>query len=112
MTIFTDDERSGSMSVATHLSQVRPSHLLVTSELQYLLDRPHAQARHSEKSLSAGTVDIDGEEFSVFGSPSGFWVQVQTEARSGHGGQFSGLEAVESQEPVSLIEPMLSNEGW
>ena len=112
MAILANDERSGSMSVATHLSQVRPSHVLVSSKLKYLLHRPHTQARHSEKSLSAGSVDIDGEKFSVLGRPSCLRVQVQAKARSSDGSQFGSLKTVESQQPISLIKPVLSNEGW
>ena len=52
-----------------------------------------------------------GEELGVGASPGGLGVFGEGEVGVGVGGELGGLEAVEADEPVGLVEAVLADEG-
>ncbi len=80
-------------------------------ELRILADRLGAEARHPQQVLAVGRVDVDGEPVAVGQGPGGLGVDREVEHAADVGaGDLLHPEAVEAQQPVGLVEPVLAHQ--
>ena len=94
-------------SQAQQIGQPQPG---VAPGAQDAVHIAHAESGHAQQDFARGLVDVGRESRSVAERPRKLGVELQVEIWRSLGGDFVHLEAVEAQQPVRLIKPMLAHE--
>ena len=71
-----------------------------------------AEPRHAQEILAAGAVEVDREALAVLQRPGELGIEPELEHAAGTAGQdLLDREAVEAEQPVRLVEPVLRRSG-
>ena len=105
------DEILGPLDHNAQTRQVLPSDGAHAAGGQDALGADLPDARDAEKLLIVAGHDLHREVLQMAHGPVAFGVKVRVEIGPGIVQQLPGLKAVEPQQPVGLVEPVLSQQG-
>src|SRR5688500_4049885 len=73
-------------------------------------DSLDAQSRHTQQRFARGAIDVDRKQLAMPQSPCELGIDLQIEHAVGPDEQLLGIEPVEAQQPIALIETMLAQQ--
>lgn len=83
---------------------------VLLARTQHAIDGSLPEARRAKQHLARRDIDIDRELLRVPHSPRRFWIDAHVEVRLVGRRQFFDAKTIEAQQPVGLIEAMLTDE--
>ena len=109
--ISRDDPRRDAPDADVKPAKVFKSEAVILADAKDALDVSITEARDAQHRFTRCGIDVDGEGFRVTARPLSLGVDLEIEEGIFRPGDLRGVEAVEADEPVGLIETMLAHEG-
>ena len=73
-------------------------------------DGAHAEARHAQQQLARGAVEVDRKALRVRQRPRSLGIEVKRQHAAGLRRNLVGGKAIEAQQPVGLVQPVLAQQ--
>ena len=106
-----DDERSQPFDAPRQPAEVVEAQPPLPPRPDHGVDRFDPHARHAKQHLARRAVDIDREIGAMLQRPGGLGIDIERQhAIIGRVGDFAGIEAVETHQPVGLVQPVFAHQ--